>query len=48
MDILPDELTAFIQAFKTQSLGGAAVMPDAPTLPPKNGGEPIKNEEDTE
>jgi hypothetical protein len=29
MDILPDELTAYIQAFKAQS-SGAAVLPIAP------------------
>ena len=48
MDILPDELSAFIQAFKKQSGGGAAVMPDAPELPPAED-EPLKNDkEDSE
>lgn len=30
MDIMPDELTAFIQAFKAQSNGAAAVLPTVP------------------
>jgi hypothetical protein len=52
MDILPDELTAFIQAFKQKSNDGetAPPLPDvsADTLPPSDG-DTIKNEtEDTE
>jgi len=38
MDILPDELTAYIQAFKAQS-SGAAVMSAVPTKV-----EPVQNE----
>lgn len=30
MDILPDELTAYIQAFKAQSNDGAAALPTVP------------------
>ena len=30
MDILPDELTAYIQAFKAQTGGGAAILPTEP------------------
>ena len=32
MDILPDELTAFIQAFKSQSNGGGTALPTAPAI----------------
>ena len=32
MDILPDELTAFIQAFKAQSNGGGTALPTAPAI----------------
>jgi len=47
MDILPDELTAFIQAFKNQS-GGATALPDAPTLPPAEDETPKNDKEDSE
>lgn len=48
MDILPDDLTAFIQAFKKQSSDGAAVLPDAPTLPPTDSEKLQNDKEDTE
>ena len=37
MDILPDELTAFIQAFKEKSNSSAITQPD---------GEPVQNDEE--
>jgi hypothetical protein len=42
MDILPDELTAYIQAFKSHSSVGGAVLPVLPTEPA--GLEPPQNE----
>jgi len=32
MDILPDELTAYIQAFKAHSSSGGAVLPNVPAV----------------
>jgi len=48
MDILPDDLAAFIQAFKKKSSGGAAALPDAPALPPADGEKLQNDKEDTE
>ena len=48
MDILPDELTAFIQAFKAQTGNGKPTAQDKPPLPPAED-ETLKNDkEDTE